>query len=54
MRRSLAALALAGAVLSPALSAAPAEAVYCGPILHPFVCSPVCSVVNRLGAYCVD
>jgi hypothetical protein len=53
MRRSLATLALAAAVTTPALSAAPAEAIYCGPIVHQFVCSPVCRVTAQLGAYCV-
>jgi len=52
MRRSLATLALAAAVTTPVLSAAPAEAVYCG-VLHP-VCSTVCRVTyDVFGWYCV-
>ena len=53
MRRILAGLALAGAVVSPVLAAAPAEAIYCGPIVHPLVCGPVCRITAELGAYCV-
>lgn len=52
MRRALATLAIAASVATPVLSAAPAEAIYCG-VLHP-VCSTYCRVTyETLGWYCV-
>lgn len=51
--RNAARLALAAAVATIVLPAAPANAMYCG-LLQP-VCSTVCWVgYTAVGAYCID
>lgn len=54
MRRSLATLAIAAAVTTVALPTTQANAMYCGPVLHNTVCSPVCRVTyEAFGWHCV-
>lgn len=53
MRRALATLAVAAVAVTPVVSAAPADALYCG-VLHP-VCSTYCGITyDTLGWHCVD